>query len=111
MTANYKNSTRQRQGWSQPYARMTRSMQGLSGAEFKVLAALRRLIPDGEQRKMSNAEIAAAARVGEGTVSTAMPVLEQGHFLKRHFLGRGRGRGYRIEMLTPPDGAQEANPS
>lgn len=84
------------------HARMTRSMHTLRGGEFKVLAAIRRLIPDGERRKLSQAEIAAKAKVSEGTVSAAMKTLND-VYLKRHFLGRGRGKGYEIEMLPPPE--------
>lgn len=84
------------------HARMTRSMSALRGGEYKVLAAVRRLIPDGERRKFSQADIAKRARVSEGTVSEAMKALD-GAYLRRHFLGRGRGRGYEIEVLPPPE--------
>lgn len=84
------------------HARMTRSMQGLRGGEYKVLAAVRRLIPDGQRRKLSQALIARKAAVSEGTVSAAMKQLD-GLYLKRHYLGRGRGNGYEIEMLPPTE--------
>jgi hypothetical protein len=84
------------------HARMTRSMQALPGGAHKVLTTLRRLIPDGARRKISQAEIARRACVSEGTVSSAMHHLD-GPYLVRHSLGRGRGRGYEIELLPPPE--------
>lgn len=84
------------------HARMTRSMHALRGGEYKVLAAIRRLIPDGERRKISQLDIADRAGVSEGTVSAAMRSLD-GAYIKRHYLGRGRGRGYEIEVLPPPE--------
>lgn len=84
------------------HARMTRSMHALRGGEYKVLAAIRRLIPDGERRKISQFDIATRAGVSEGTVSFAMKALD-GPYIKRHYLGRGRGRGYEIEVLLPPE--------
>jgi hypothetical protein len=84
------------------HARMTRSMSGLSGAEYKVLGTVRRLIPDGMRRKISHEEIAEKAKVSEGTVSRALRKFD-GIYLHRYFLGRGRGRGYEIEMLPPPE--------
>lgn len=89
------------------HARMTRSMSALRGGEYKVLAAVRRLIPDGARRKISQAEIAARAGVSEGTVSAAMRRLD-GAYLTRHLLGRGRGAGYEIELLPPPEQAAAA---
>lgn len=74
----------------------------LSGAEHKVLAALRRKIPDGERRKLSNEEIWKESGVGsEGTVSVAVRRLADLGYIQRHFLGRGRGRGYEIEVVSP----------
>jgi hypothetical protein len=85
------------------YSRMTRSMeQSLSASEFKILAVLRRLIPDGRRRKLSNAIIARHACVSEGTVSIAIRAMD-GVFLVRHALGDGRGGGFAIEMLPPPE--------
>jgi hypothetical protein len=61
---------------------------------------MRRIIPDGQRRKISQAEIARKAEVSEGTVSSAMKILD-GIFLVRHFVGKGRGNGYEIELLPP----------
>jgi hypothetical protein len=79
---------------------MTRSTQALPGGAHKILTALRRIIPDGQRRKISQAEIARVAEVSEGTVSAAMPMLA-GVFLVRHFVGKGRGNGYEYELLPP----------
>ena len=84
------------------HARMTRSMSALRGGEYKVLAAVRRLIPDGQKRKLSQAEIAERANVSEGTVSAAMRRLD-GAYIRRHWIGKGRGAGYEIEVLPPPE--------
>jgi hypothetical protein len=81
---------------------MTRSMQAMPGGAHKVLTTLRRLIPDGARRKIPQNEIAKKACVSEGTVSSAMRLLD-GPYLIRHPLGRGRGRGYEIELLPPPE--------
>ena len=84
------------------HARMTRSMRSLPGGTYKVLATLRRLIPDGARRKVSHDMISRVAQVSEGTVVTAMRELD-GAFIIRHSLGKGRGNGYEIEMLVPPE--------
>jgi hypothetical protein len=82
---------------------MTRSMeQSLSASEFKILAVLRRLIPDGRRRKLSNETIARHARVSEGTVSTAIRAMD-GVFLVRHALGDGAHSGFAIEIVLPPE--------
>jgi hypothetical protein len=77
-------------------------MQAMPGGAHKVLATLRRLIPDGARRKIPQDEIARKACVSEGTVSSAMRLLD-GAYLVRHFIGRGRGNGYEIELLPPPE--------
>lgn len=84
------------------HARMTRSMRSLPGGTYKVLATLRRLIPDGARRKVSHDMISRVAQVSESTVSAAMDKLD-GAFIIRHYLGKGRGNGYEIEMLPPPE--------
>lgn len=85
------------------HSRMTRSMEwALSPAEFKIIAVLRRSIRDGQRRRISQREIARRARVSESTVSVAIRRLD-GIYLQRRFIGRGRGGGYEIEMLPPPE--------
>jgi hypothetical protein len=85
------------------HGRTTRAMERtLSPAEFKVVAVVRRLIPDGQRRKISQADIARKACVGEGTVSRTMRKVDE-VFFRRHFVGRGRGNGYEIEALPPAE--------
>lgn len=81
------------------HGRTTRAMeQTLSPAEFKVVAVVRRLVPDGEKRRISQATIAAKAKVSEGTVSRTMRKVDS-VFFRRHFAGNGRGNGYEIEAI------------
>lgn len=85
------------------HGRMTRAMeQSLSPAEFKVLAVVRRIIPDGQRRMISQFEIARRARVSESTVSATMRKVD-GIFTRRFLIGIGRGRGYEIEMIPPAE--------
>jgi hypothetical protein len=74
--------------------------QSLSLSEFKVLAVLRRIIPDGKRRKISQANIARRAVVSESTVSRAVTAMH-GVFLFRH--PTDEGAGYEIEILPPPE--------
>jgi hypothetical protein len=88
------------------HARTTRAMErALSPAEFKVVAVVRRLIPDGQRRPLSQAEIAAKASVSEGTVSRTMRKVD-GLFFRRHFIGKGRGKGFEIEVIAPAEQPQ-----
>lgn len=88
------------------HGRTTRAMErSLLPAEFKVVATLRRLIPDGQRRRLPQALIAQRAKVSEGTVSRTMRKVE-GIFFRRHFLGKGRGGGYEIEALPPAEQLQ-----
>jgi hypothetical protein len=90
---------------------MTRSMeQSLSLSEFKILAVLRRIIPDGKRRKISHATIARRAGVGEGTVSLAIRAMD-GVFIVRHPLGESHNKGFAIEMLPPPELRTKGEPS
>lgn len=89
------------------HSRMTPTMErALRPVEFKVLHVVRRMIPDGQRRKLSQAEIAKRAKVSEGTVSRAMRALAEGKFIKRYFLGKGRGNGYELEVLPPREQLQ-----
>jgi hypothetical protein len=84
------------------HTRLTRSTESLPLAAYKVLGVLRRVIPDGQRRKMSQAEIARRAEISRSTVAGAMRSLD-GIYLARYFLGQGRGNGYEIEMLPLPE--------
>jgi hypothetical protein len=79
---------------------MTRSMDGLYGCEYKVLATIRRLIPDGQRRKVSQADIARRANVSPSTVSETVRKIDR-VFIRLHFVGKGRGGGYEIEVISP----------
>lgn len=82
------------------HSRMTRSMeQRLTASEFKVLAVLRRLIPDGHRKTISNADIAKRAMLSESMVSTTIRAMD-GTFLRRHAIAPA---GFAIEILPPPE--------
>jgi hypothetical protein len=83
---------------------MTRSTEGLPQSEYKILAVLRRIIPDGETRQISQADIARRARVSEGTVSPAMRALEARGYLERERPTKFvRGSGYAITIVPLPE--------
>jgi biotin operon repressor len=91
------------------HTRLTRSTESLPPAAYKVLGVLRRVIPDGQRRKMSQADIARRAKISRSTVAEAMRSLD-GIYLARHYLGLGRGKGYEIEMLPLPELRKDGRP-
>src|SRR5262245_60494886 len=95
------------------HARMTRSLlrvaQALPGHDNGpgadvVLKALRYMLKDGETRQLSQADIADVAGCSEGTVAKYMPRLAQAGLIERTPPAKaGRGNGYTITMLPPPE--------
>jgi hypothetical protein len=94
-----------------PFARMTESMeQQLSIAEFKTLAVLRRLIPDGERRELSIAAIARdVRRISKGRLLSAIRVMD-GRFIICHPSSDLPDGSVLIEMLLPPELREEPAP-
>lgn len=75
---------------------------------FKIVAWLYATFPTGVDLEISNATIKAGVGISEGTVSPAMPELEQLGFLTREWdpaVNGGRG-GY-ITILRPPPGTPQ----
>jgi hypothetical protein len=89
------------------HARMTESMeQQLSIAEFKILAVLRRLIPDGKRRKLATATVASEAGFSKRRVLVAIRAMD-GKFLVHHPSSNQRDGSVLIEMLLPPELREE----
>jgi hypothetical protein len=76
----------------------------ISAGAFRLLAAVRRIMRDGETRDdISNAQWARYAGIAESTVVSAMRELHEHGLIVRERLGDGRGRGYATTLLPPPE--------